>query len=258
MFESKSHPAKPLCERRISVISVTFNNAAGLFDTLSSLAALREKPFEVIVVDGDSKDSTREVLSKFLNILPLVILVEPDDGIYDAMNKGLHLARGSFIHYLNAGDTVFGEPYADIIEPCLLPVRIFNENGDFVFNDFVKFGGYGYCHQGVIFPAQHPEYRTQFKVSADLDLIMTVFPRGLATLRVCSSGGIAYCLGGISTTAVKVRNREGRRVIMDHMSMSMSVYLMGIVFIKNLIPRSLRRVMVHMLMRNCKHGRREY
>jgi len=88
---------------KISVITVTRNSAATLPDALRSVASQSQKELEHIVIDGASTDATAEAVrlhgahvSKFLS--------EPDIGIYDAMNKGLRLATGDIIGFLNADD----------------------------------------------------------------------------------------------------------------------------------------------------------
>jgi len=88
---------------KISVITVTRNSAATLPDALRSVASQSLKELEHIVIDGASTDATAEAVrlhgahvSKFLS--------EPDIGIYDAMNKGLRLATGDIIGFLNADD----------------------------------------------------------------------------------------------------------------------------------------------------------
>jgi len=88
---------------KISVITVTRNSAATLPDALRSVASQSLKELEHIVIDGASTDTTAEAVrlhgahvSKFLS--------EPDIGIYDAMNKGLRLATGDIIGFLNADD----------------------------------------------------------------------------------------------------------------------------------------------------------
>ncbi len=88
---------------KVTVITVSHNSEATLPDTLRSVAVQSHPTVEHIVVDGASKDATREVVSlhgahvaKFLS--------EPDHGIYDAMNKGLRLATGDIVGFLNADD----------------------------------------------------------------------------------------------------------------------------------------------------------
>ena len=234
---------------RVSVVTVTLNNAAGLAATLRSLAALSAKPFEVVVIDGGSRDQTGAVIDDFRSRLQLSYRSEADDGIYDAMNKGRRLARGELVHYLNAGDAVFGEPYAGVTGPTLLPVHILDEGGAHAFDDFVKHGGYGYCHQGVIFPRDHPEYRTRFRVMADLDAIIATFPEGLWALPRCASGGVKFGLGGLSSTALAMRDAEVTDILKERLPWVRSLRLRSAIALKNLVPRPVRRSLARVLSR---------
>jgi glycosyltransferase involved in cell wall biosynthesis len=227
----------------VSVVTVTRNNAAGLRLTLNSLALLKEPPFEVCVIDGGSEDETAQVAASFPDRIPLVFVSEPDTGIYDAMNKGRRRARGDLIHYLNAGDTVFGEPYAGLRKPALLTVHMVDERGSVVFEDVVKHGGFGYCHQGVVFPRTHPEYRTRFRLAADFDAIVATFPDGLQHLSRCRNGGVRYQLGGVSSQRRPALDRELRQIVREHLPLPVSLKVQVGLWLKSLMPRSLRRTL---------------
>lgn len=88
----------------ISVITVTYNAATTLPPTLQSVAGQSFTDYEHLIVDGASKDATLDLAAKTSNPR-LRIVSEPDQGLYDAMNKALGLARGQYIVFLNAGDT---------------------------------------------------------------------------------------------------------------------------------------------------------
>lgn len=88
---------------KISVITVCFNSEATLERTLSSVAAQDWPHVEHIVVDGASTDGTLEILERFHSRLSCV-LSEPDNGIYDAMNKGIQKATGDVVCFLNSDD----------------------------------------------------------------------------------------------------------------------------------------------------------
>jgi glycosyltransferase involved in cell wall biosynthesis len=92
---------------KISVITVCFNSVRTLGDTLESVAAQKHLEIEHIVVDGASTDGTLKIIERYGKHVALLIS-EPDQGIYDAMNKGLRLATGEVIGFLNADDV-----YAD-------------------------------------------------------------------------------------------------------------------------------------------------
>lgn len=88
---------------KISVITVCYNSAATIADTLSSVANQTWNDIEHIVIDGASTDGTQALIGRKGARVALVVS-EPDAGIYDAMNKGLSLASGEVIAFLNADD----------------------------------------------------------------------------------------------------------------------------------------------------------
>lgn len=91
---------------RLSVITVTYNCRDLLERTLESVQRQTFPAVEHIIVDGGSQDGTAELIRQREAWLGRWIS-EPDKGIYDAMNKGLNMASGDYILYLNAGDTFF-------------------------------------------------------------------------------------------------------------------------------------------------------
>ncbi|QIM53977.1 glycosyltransferase family 2 protein [Hydrogenophaga crocea] len=88
---------------KITVITVAYNSAATIGDTLDSVARQSYSDKEHLVIDGASKDDTVAV-ARAHSTPDTVIVSEPDKGIYDAMNKGFRLARGEVIGFLNADD----------------------------------------------------------------------------------------------------------------------------------------------------------
>lgn len=90
-----------------SVITITWNDRAGLIRTIESLKSQTEQNVEHIIIDGASSDGTREVLASYAADFPVIKISEPDNGIYDAMNKGTALATGDLVVFMNSGD-VFG------------------------------------------------------------------------------------------------------------------------------------------------------
>lgn len=227
--------------RETSVITVTYNNAAGLAATLGSLSSLKRKPFEVIVIDGLSSDDTRGVVDRYRAALPIKFVSEPDQGIYDAMNKGQRLARGDLLHYLNAGDTVWGDPYADASEPCLLPTRICEVDGRPVFEDFVKLFGYGYCHQGMLLPRNHEPYNTTLRIVADLEMVIGTFPDGLRSLPRTTGGGVKFFLGGVSSEHRNARDQEIRSVFHRRLPFVRYSTLSVALLLKAMMPGALRK-----------------
>ena len=89
---------------KLSVISITYNNYEGLLKTLEGFKQAAHADIELVVVDGGSKDQTPSFLTSQTFVQKWVS--EPDKGIYNAMNKGLQMASGDYVWFLNAGDYV--------------------------------------------------------------------------------------------------------------------------------------------------------
>jgi glycosyltransferase involved in cell wall biosynthesis len=87
---------------KVSIITTSYNSASTIRDTLLSVAAQDYPHIEHIVIDGGSTDGTLNIVSEFPHIAKVVS--EKDKGIYDAMNKGIHLATGDLIGILNSDD----------------------------------------------------------------------------------------------------------------------------------------------------------
>ena len=99
-----SRPDKPL----ITVLTVVFNGATTLTDTIESVKRQRYDNVEYIVIDGGSTDGTIDILRRYDSVIDYW-LSEQDRGIYDAMNKGIALSSGEYIGMLNADDMFSGD-----------------------------------------------------------------------------------------------------------------------------------------------------
>lgn len=114
----------------ISVITVCYNAADNLARTMQSVAAQTSHDHEHIIVDGASKDTTENTVTR-LSTPRTRFYSEKDNGIYDAMNKGLGLARGKYVLFLNAGDTFAGkdtlERYTQAISDNDMPGIVYGQ-----------------------------------------------------------------------------------------------------------------------------------
>lgn len=88
---------------KVSIITVCFNAAETIEDTIASVLQQDYSNLEYIVIDGKSTDNSMEIISKFSNKID-VLISEKDQGMYDALNKGIDLASGDMIGMLNADD----------------------------------------------------------------------------------------------------------------------------------------------------------
>lgn len=89
----------------ISIITITYNAERFLERTIRSIMAQQATDFEYLVIDGASTDGTPDIIKRFEPNITTWIS-EPDKGLYDAMNKGLYLAKGQYVWFMNAGDEI--------------------------------------------------------------------------------------------------------------------------------------------------------
>lgn len=162
-----------------SIITVTRNNLDGLRRTAISLQTQTSSNYEWIVIDGASTDGTISYMQR----QPACFISAPDSGIYDAMNKGLAQARGTYVLFMNAGDSfAAGDTLARLHDD------IGTQNSDFIYGDaletlrdgrlaYKKARALHHFRQGMITHHQAMLYRrdtigplrfdTHFRIAAD-------------------------------------------------------------------------------------------
>jgi putative colanic acid biosynthesis glycosyltransferase len=173
----------------LTVITVVRNDAARLRTTISSLAWFyRDERYEHIVIDGWSGDQTLEVLQNNQVHENFRYISEPDDGLYDAMNKGVRLASGKFLLFLNCGDLMVASP--EQVSSWLSQIAAENKMDVVCFCCRVRHGarstilrprvGLPYkmptSHQAMVFSKElmkaHP-FNTRYSIAADYDLYLS-------------------------------------------------------------------------------------
>lgn len=102
---------------KLSIITVTYNNSQGLERTIKSIEKQTCKDFEYIIVDGSSNDNSLEIIKKYEKCISKWIS-EPDNGIYNAMNKGVKIANGDYCLFMNSGDELYSENTVENIYSC--------------------------------------------------------------------------------------------------------------------------------------------
>ncbi len=238
-----------MINEKVSIVTVTFNNGENLDRTLQAIASCTTIPIEIIVVDGGSIDNTKIIIKKFENRLPIKFISEPDNGIYDAMNKGREKVTTKLIHYLNAGDCVSGDLYRNIDSPCILPVKITDNHTVRSWFDKIKLVGYGYCHQGIIFPANHSPYNTSFRFAADFHAVAKTFPDGLSVLIKRHEGVVHYNLDGVSSRkSPLLLVIEILRAAWGVLTFKKWIVILFSLGGKSLVPRILRRYIASSFM----------
>ena len=95
-----------ICKDKITIITVTYNAGIVLERTIQSIIEQRYENIEYIVVDGCSSDNTIKIIKEYEEYVNKWIS-EKDNGLYDAMNKGISLASGDWLFFMNAGDVFY-------------------------------------------------------------------------------------------------------------------------------------------------------
>ncbi len=182
---------------KFSVITVTYNAEEVLERTIDSVIEQSYSLIEYIVIDGASTDNTSVILDKYSKVID-VLLSEPDDGLYDAMNKGLSRATGDYVLFLNAGDTFFSSftleelvktfPEGGFPDVIYGNTALVNKAGEFIkmrrlkppveltWKSFSK--GMLVCHQAFFVKRELAEpYDLQYRYSSDFDWCIRILKK---------------------------------------------------------------------------------
>jgi len=204
----------------LSVITVVYNNVRDIERTILSVLTQTYLNIEYIIVDGASTDGTLRIINRYRNIITKIIS-EKDEGIYDAMNKGLGAVTGDYVLFMNSGDEFYdnytvekvfsSSPNADIYYG---ETEMINEEGESLGQrrhaapehlDWTSFKyGMSVSHQAIYikFSLVAP-YDRRYKLSADIDWIIRAMLRAEKIVNVRQYVA-KYLVGGMS----KAKHRE--------------------------------------------------
>ena len=107
--------------KKISIITVCFNSVETIEETICSVITQSYSNFEYIIIDGGSSDGTLDILLKYKKYITKII-VEKDNGIYDAINKGILLSTGDIIGCLNSDDSFTNNSIIGLINKTFINV----------------------------------------------------------------------------------------------------------------------------------------
>ena len=177
---------------KVSIVTVTYNAEKVLDETIKSIVSQDYKNKELIFIDGDSTDKTIDIISENMEFISTFIC-EKDKGIYDAMNKGLNIATGDFLIFMNAADTFVSN---DVITNVVKSIKdlnaiyygnalYFTNSSDvfikrsIIFNKF-KIAQTNICHQTIFYPIifyKKAAFNIKYKLLADWEYNMIAFKR---------------------------------------------------------------------------------
>lgn len=235
-------------EPLFSIITVTYNASKVIVPTLKSVAAQSCKNFEYLVIDGASTDGTVSLVHE-AGIENTRVLSEKDKGLYDAMNKGIKMARGRYLIFLNAGDA-FASPQ------CVARLEaLAGDNPGVIYGQTMLVDevrrvvgprhltapevltassfkhGMLVCHQAFVARRDLvPDYDLQYRFSADYDWCVKILKKSPLNVYAGEEPLIHFLTGGTTTANHRASLLERYRIMCKHYG-SVSATLQHLSFI---------------------------
>lgn len=205
-----------------TIITVCLNIASTIRRTCESIVNQTFQDFQWIVVDGASTDGTLDILKEYSSRIDILIS-EPDKGIYNAMNKGIKLATGEYINFMNGGDEFYNNE-------VLQEVFDTNPTADVIYGDEYKIKGekkylfknwesvtpellyqrYGIAHQSSFTKTivlKKYGFNENYKISADYDFFIKICKKGYSFIKIATIVNLFY-EDGISVTNQQIVDSE--------------------------------------------------
>ncbi len=212
----------------VSIITVCLNSGQTIHNTLESVRQQSYPHIEQIIIDGVSTDDTLQIVDEFADTVACVVS-EKDEGIYDAMNKGLNIASGDIIYFLNSDDSLCDR---DVVESVVSEFER-HPTSELIYGNAIvvtpegmyrrKFDWltkhnliYAYlCHQ-VVFAKKDVfnkvgSFDLQYRIASDFDWLLRVFRAGINTRYAARD--IAYFWGEGLHTSDKLFSHSERMVV---------------------------------------------
>jgi glycosyltransferase involved in cell wall biosynthesis len=258
----------------VTIVTVVRNGEKTLEQTILSTINQTYKNIEYIVIDGASKDGTLEIIRKYQNKIDFWTS-EPDKGIYDAMNKGIDLAHGDWINFMNAGDCFYSDKtVSEFI--AIHPDKNTHYYGDNIYftpdiswvfpaslrrkTDFLKHNAFS--HQAVFYSLNRlketGKYNTGLKISADFDITLRCFKKARF---IKLNGIIARCDAAPFGTNFGVDNayksysdrirsfRKNNELLFS----ILAIFYFPVFCVKHIISKNLRTTRLYDIFRKIKY-----
>ena len=219
---------------KFSIITICYNAAATIERTIRSVVSQTYQDVEYIIVDGASKDDTLTIINRYKDNISKV-LSERDKGLYDAMNKGISMATGDYLCFLNAGDcfhaadtlqrmvdtlhgelpdVIYGETALVDDAGAFLRMRRLSAPEKLTWKSFKK--GMLVCHQAFFAKRSLVEpYDLSYRFSADFDWCVRIMKKS-SHLHNTHLTVVDYLSEGLTTQNHKASLKERFRIMVKH------------------------------------------
>lgn len=216
---------------KITVITVTYNSKNTIEETIKSVISQNYQDIEYIIIDGLSTDGTIKLINKYKNSISKFIS-EPDNGMYDAINKGIKLSTGEVIGILNSDDVFANSNILNLVVDSFNNNKVDSIIGDVAFvknkkikrkisslnwspKKFVK--GYApphpsfYCKKDIFI--KNGYYRTDFEICADYELLIRFLKIQNISYYYLDTIMVLMSLGGKSTSGVASTIKINKEIV---------------------------------------------
>lgn len=212
---------------KISIITVVFNGEKYIEETIQSIINQTCKNIEYIIIDGGSTDGTLDIIKKYKDRVDYWIS-EKDKGIYDAMNKGIDVASGEYINFLNAGDSFVNEnilkktftqldrSYDLVYGPSIVTGN--EKNVLLEPKEFTKFNLYFWntrvvCHQAMfVKKSVVSKYSMKYKLKGELNWYLDLVDK-VKSYKIVDFPMVYYALGGAGDVNYRLNTIESLKVV---------------------------------------------
>lgn len=199
---------------KLSIITIVYNNVRDIERTLQSVLNQTYSNIEYLVIDGASNDGTLEILKKYESRLSKLI-TEKDEGIYDAMNKGLAAATGDYVLFMNSGDELYAPDTVQKVFSTAEDADIYYGETEMYDENWQSLGrrrhqapakfnwksfrfGMSVSHQAIYIRRSLTEaYDLQYQLSSDIDWVIRAAKKAKKIVRV-EAYVAKYLVGGMS------------------------------------------------------------
>lgn len=213
---------------KISIITVSYNSERTIEETIKSVVNQGYDNLEYVIIDGGSTDHTLDIVKKYREQINCVIS-EPDEGISDAFNKGIHHAKGDLIGIINSDDMLcegalqkMAEAFDGITDVYRGNVIIWNETSGMKFKEYpsMKFPTIPWfihnAHQGTFVTPQAYNkfglFRKDFHYMMDIDLLTRFYKRGAVMKKVDADIGV-FRLGGVTSDSIRKKKSDVKKLV---------------------------------------------
>jgi glycosyltransferase involved in cell wall biosynthesis len=239
----------------VSIIIPTFNSASTIRATLDSVINQTYENIEVLVLDGLSNDTTCEIVNRFkAKHLFITLISEKDSGVYDAMNKGIELAKGDYLYFMGSDDVFFdNNTLADVFTEDAVKYDIIYGNVKFKNGKHIYSGEsnlfklvnqqISICHQAIFYSKQTfkiiGNYNLKYFIHADYDFNIRCFQNRVLKIKYIDIIVAIFNETGLSGTK---SNTDGFHTELTEFNLAQKYNIVDLYADNNKLKEALKKV----------------